>query len=170
MDRDEEFAEYYAARGSHMRKTAYLLCGDWDLAQDLTQTAFVKLYQVWWRVSRKDVLDKYTRQVLLRTFLDERRRPWRRERTSGDDVVLDRPVHDPVVTDRIALWAALEAVPRRQRATLVCRFWLDLSVEETADALGCGTGTVKSQTARGLVALRVALSPVPEATHHVNGG
>jgi RNA polymerase sigma-70 factor (sigma-E family) len=155
-DGDDEFVEYYALRGALMRRTAYLLCGDWDQAEDLTQATFVKLYQVWSRLSRREVLDQYTRRVLLRVFLDERRRPWRRERASPAEM-LDRPVADPAVAERVALRTALAAVPSRQRATLVCRFWLDLTVDETADALGCSTGTVKSQTARGLAALRGVL-------------
>jgi RNA polymerase sigma-70 factor (sigma-E family) len=168
-DRDDEFAEYYAARGAVMRKTAYLLCGDWDLAEDLTQTTFIKLYRVWGRVGRREVLDKYTRRVLVRAFLDERRRPWRRERPTPPDTDFDRPARDPAIADQVALRAALGAVPPRQRATLVCRFWVDLSVEETAEMLGCSTGTVKSQTARGLAALRDVLGPYHDI-HETPGG
>ena len=91
MARDEEFAAYYASRGVAMRGTAYLLCGDWHLAEDLTQTAFVKLYGAWSRVSRHEALDQYTRQILVRAFLDERRRPWRRERpTTMDHTAFER--------------------------------------------------------------------------------
>jgi DNA-directed RNA polymerase specialized sigma24 family protein len=82
-DRDIAFAEYFAARSGAMRGTAYLLCGDWHRAEDLVQTAFSKLYLVWNRVSRHEVLDAYVRQILVRTFLDERRRGWwRRERVT----------------------------------------------------------------------------------------
>src|SRR3954466_11500868 len=77
---DEEFVAYYTARAAQLRNTAFLLCGDWHLAEDLTQTTFIKLYRAWSRVERHDVLDQYTRRILLRAFLDERRRPWRRER------------------------------------------------------------------------------------------
>ncbi|MFG2045378.1 sigma-70 family RNA polymerase sigma factor [Dactylosporangium sp. NPDC048998] len=119
-------------------------------------------------------MDGYTRRVLMRTFLDERRRPWRRpwrrERAGAPDGVFDRPSHDPPVWDQVTLQAALAAVPPRQRATLVCRFWADLTVEETAEVLGCSTGTVKSQTARGLAALRGALGPVHERTEDKPGG
>src|SRR5690606_33835984 len=75
---EEDFAAYYAARGDMLRRTAYLLCGDWHLAEDLTQTAFTNLYRAWNRLDRHDALDQYTRRVLVRAFLDERRRPWRR--------------------------------------------------------------------------------------------
>jgi RNA polymerase sigma-70 factor (sigma-E family) len=156
---DDEFVAYYAARAAGLRNTAYLLCGDWHLAEDLTQVAFTKLYRAWARIDHHEVLDQYTRQVLLRTFLDERRRPWRRETpTLPDDAVLD--VTAPEVRgaeDRELLGNALQLVPKRRRAVLILRFWADLSVEQVAEILGCTTGTVKSQTSRGLADLRVAL-------------
>jgi RNA polymerase sigma-70 factor (sigma-E family) len=156
---DEEFVAFYAARAAQLRNTAYLLCGDWHLAEDLTQVAFAKLYRAWPRVERHDVLDQYTRQVLVRTFLDERRRPWRRERpTPPEDAVLDMTapeVHSS--EERELLRDALQTVPKRRRAVLILRFWADLSVEQVAAILGCTTGTVKSQTSRGLADLREAL-------------
>jgi RNA polymerase sigma-70 factor (sigma-E family) len=156
---DDDFVAYYAARGDLLRKTAYLLCGDWHLAEDLTQTAFTKLYRAWRRVQRHDLLDQYARRVLVRTYLDERRRPWRREyATTPDSAALDRvTAGDPGSDDRMVLLGALNRVPRRQRAVLILRFWLDLSVEQVADVLGSSTGTVKSQTSRGLATLREAL-------------
>jgi RNA polymerase sigma-70 factor (sigma-E family) len=157
-EKDSEFTAYYAARGGTMRSTAYLLCGDWHLAEDLTQTAFAKLYRVWGRVKRHDSLDAYVRRVLLRAFLDERRRPWRREHAVEPDSALLNEVRAPdQAGPGVDMRKALAAVPPRQRAVLVLRFWADLSVEQTAEALGCSTGNVKSQTARGLVTLREAL-------------
>ncbi len=156
--RDTEFTEYYAARGTAMRATAYLMCGDWHLAEDLVQTAFTKLYLAWHRVERHGQLDRYVRQIVTRSFLDDRRRPWRRERPTdraGEVAgVADRPVADPAVEDRMVLAEALAGLPSRQRATLVLRFWEDLSVDETAQLLGVSPGTVKSQTAHGLERLR----------------
>ncbi|MGX7824063.1 SigE family RNA polymerase sigma factor [Actinokineospora sp. 24-640] len=156
MDRDGEFAAYFAARADAMRGTAYLLCGDWHRAEDLVQSAFVKLYRVWNRVSRRDRLDAYTRQIVVRTFLDESRRGFfHRER------VTDQPADGSLAAerpeDRMVLLAALARVPLRQRTALVLRFWEDLSVEETATAMRCSTGTVKSQTSRGLSTLRALL-------------
>jgi len=153
-DRDEEFAAYFASRSGAMRGTAYLLCGDWHRAEDLVQNAFVKLYRSWNRIDERQKLDAYTRRVLVRTFLDENRRGFfHRERPTAEDT--DRAV-PPVsgVEDRMVLLRALADVPPRQRAALVLRFWEDLSVEETAKALGCTAGTVKSQVARGLAAMR----------------
>lgn len=153
-DMDARFAEYYSARGASMRATAYLLCGDWHLAEDLVQTAFTRLYLAWRRVTRHDVLDAYVRQTVVRAFLDERRRPWRRERATADTAINDAAVPPDSTEDRLILLRALARVPPRQRAVLVLRFWEDLSVEETAEVLGCSTGTVKSQSARGLQTLR----------------
>jgi RNA polymerase sigma-70 factor (sigma-E family) len=154
-DRDREFADYYTARGASMRNSAYLMCGDWHLAEDLTQIAFTKLYRVWDRVSRHEVLDQYLRRVLLRSLLDEKRRPWRRESSVGSDHPgLDRVVVFPDVDGRLTVRDALAALPARQRAVLVLRFWEDLPVHEVAEILGVPEGTVKSLTARGLQALR----------------
>lgn len=154
-EREDRFAAYFASRSGAMRATAFLLCGDWHRAEDLVQNAFVKLYLVWHRVGRDEKLDSYTRQILVRTFLDEKRRGFfRRERPISD--VGDRPLREPEdhVENRMVLAHALAAVAPRQRAVLVLRIWEDLSVEDTAKVLGCTTGTVKSQLARGLEAMR----------------
>ncbi|SCG43064.1 SigE family RNA polymerase sigma factor [Micromonospora halophytica] len=162
-DRDTAFAEYFAARSASMRGTAYLLCGDWHRAEDLVQTAFTKLYLVWNRVTRHEVLDAYVRQILVRTFLDERRRGWwRRERVGGEDA--ERPTPPDSPENRLVMLRALAAVPPRQRAVLVLRYWEDLSVDEVAALLGCSAGTVKSQAARGLDTLRGLLTPTYSGT------
>jgi len=153
------YREYVGGRLDQFRRTAYLLCGDWHTADDLVSTALVKLLKHWHRVSAMDNIDAYARRVLLRAWLDERRRPWRRERTGAE--VPDRAVpagHD--VADRMAVLALLAELPARRRAVLVLRFFCDLTVEETAEALGCATGTVKSQTARALDTLRTQLGAV----------
>jgi RNA polymerase sigma-70 factor (sigma-E family) len=158
-DFEDDFAAFYAARADNLRNTAYLLCGDWHLAQDLTQITFTKMYRVWQRIERHDTLDQYSRRVLVRTFLDERRRGWRREfATVPDSPELDAVARgDDRADERLLLRTALARVPKRQRAVLVLRFWMDMSVEQTAEALGCSTGTVKSQTASGLNNLRDVL-------------
>ncbi|MBQ0982403.1 MULTISPECIES: SigE family RNA polymerase sigma factor [Micromonospora] len=157
-DRDAAFAAYFAARSDAMRGTAYLLCGDWHRAEDLVQSTFTKLYMAWNRTSRHEVLDAYVRQILLRTFLDERRRGWwRQERVTSEAV--EQAVTADSPEERLVLLRALAGVPPRQRAVLVLRYWEDLSVEETASLLGCSPGTVKSQAARGLETLRRVLAP-----------
>src|SRR4051794_1462728 len=143
-DRDTAFAEYFAARSDAMRGTAFLLCGDWHRAEDLTQVAFTKLYVAWNRVGRHEVLDGYVRRTLVRTYLDDRRLGWwRRVRTS--DTPPEPAVVDTGPEERVAVLAALGAVPARQRAVLVLRYWEDLSVDETAELLGCSAGTPKKR-------------------------
>ena len=88
------FREFARERALPLRRTAFLLCGDWHLAEDLVQVALIKLYRVWPKAARTGPVDNYARQVLLRCWLDERRRPWRRnERRDG--VVPDEPRLDP---------------------------------------------------------------------------
>jgi RNA polymerase sigma-70 factor (sigma-E family) len=150
---EDEYREYVVARMDRLRRAAYLLCHDWHTADDLVAVTIGKLYRNWRRAQRADHPDAYVRSILLRTWLDERRRPWRREEATRD--VPELPVDDPTDRiDRIALLDLLSALTPRRRAAVVMRFYLDLSVEETAQLLGCAPGTVKSLTARGLDALR----------------
>lgn len=153
-----DFDDFARSRQAHLRRTAHLLCGDWHLAEDLTQTALAKLYAVWRRVRQLESPDGYARRVLYRTFIDEtRRRRWWERTGAGayqEDVVA--PASDPDL--RLTLLDALRQLPPRGRAVLVLRFWEDQSVEATAAALGCSVGTVKSQTSRGLGTLRTILA------------
>lgn len=146
-----------------MRGTAYLLCGDWYRAEDLVQTAFVKLYRAWNRIAGHHTLDAYTRQILVRTFLDEARRGFFHREQVTDSTPDSAAPAEGSTEDRLVLLQALTKVPARQRAVLVLRYWDDLSVEQTAQAMNCSTGTVKSQAARGLAALR-ELIPTPTET------
>ena len=144
------FRAFALDRRTPLRRTAYLLCGDWHHADDLVQNTLVKLYVAWRRIDN-EVPDAYARRTLMRCFLDERRRPWRRETP-----VLEVP--DAAETDGAAIEldiaTALNRLTPRQRATVVLRFWADASVAETAAALNCSEGTVKSQTARAIAQLR----------------
>jgi len=153
---EDEFVAYYTAKGDMLRRTAFALCGDWHLAEDLTQTTFTKLYRVWDRVERHEVLDQYARRVLLRAFLDHGRRPWRWEVPDPDHQLATETarIDDASAEDRMVLRAALLGLPKRRRAVLVLRFWADLSIEQVAEILQCPQGTVKSLTARGLADLR----------------
>jgi RNA polymerase sigma-70 factor (sigma-E family) len=160
MSADEKaYREYVTHRMEGLRRTAYLLCGDWHTADDLVSTALVKLLRHWPRVSAMESPDAYVRRVLLRAWLDERRRPWRRERSTAAPPERADRSDDP--TQRLAVLALLAELPPRRRAVLVLRYFCDLSVEETAQALGCSEGTVKSQTARGLDTLRARMAGVP---------
>jgi len=159
---EQEFAEYFTARRDAVRRTAFLLCGDWHRADDLAQTAFVALHRRWRKIRDRQALDAYVRRTLVRAVIDESRRPWRRERfvdavpEDGDPALGRDSLGDGVAT-RQALLDGLRRVPPRQRAVLVLRFLEGLDVAGTAAVLGCTEGTVKSQTARGLDALRGAL-------------
>ena len=144
------YREYVASRLDQLRRTAYLLCGDWHTADDLVSTALVKLLRHWRRVSAMDNVDAYVRRMLLRAWLDERRRPWRREYARAQvPETAARPGYD--VADRMAVLALLAELPPRRRAVLVLRFFCDLSVEETAEALGCTAGTVLPDSLRDSV-------------------
>ena len=152
------YREYVIHRLDSFRRTAYLLCGDWHQADDLVSIALVKLLRHWRRVSVMEQPDAYMRRVLLRAWLDERRRPWRREHPTSvvpDHAVRAEPDH------RVDIVAHLAELPPRRRAVLVLRYFCDLSVEQTAAALGCTEGTVKSQAARALDTLRARLVDVP---------
>ena len=143
---DAGYREFVAHRLDGLRRTAFLLCGDWHLADDLVSTALVKLLRHWRRVSAMEQPDAYVRQVLLRAFIDERRRPWRREYPT--EMMPDRAAAGSDPTHRLDILAELATLPARRRAVLVLRYFCDLSVEETAVALACSEGTVKSQSAR----------------------
>jgi RNA polymerase sigma-70 factor (sigma-E family) len=157
---EASYCEFVAARRRSLLQTAFLLAGDWHLAEDLVQTTLAKLYVAWARIQRPDDVDAYARRTLVNAFIDERRRPWRREQAVDDvpdRVAVPSNPSDPAMRGRIL--AALAQVPKKQRAALVLRYWEDLSVEHAADVLNCSTGTIKSQTARGLERLRDALGP-----------
>ncbi|MFI2708837.1 SigE family RNA polymerase sigma factor [Micromonospora sp. NPDC018662] len=157
--RDDEFREYVSARLEPLRRTAYLLCRDWHTADDLVSITVSKLYRNWRRARAADNLDAYVRGMLTNAWLDERRRPWRRER-STDDVPdrADLTAGEPAVGEREALLDLLGQLAPRRRAVVVLRFYCDLSVEETAQVLGVSSGTVKSQAARALATLRLLAS------------
>jgi RNA polymerase sigma-70 factor (sigma-E family) len=152
---EREFAAYMEARGPGLRNLAYLLCGDWHRAEDHAQTALTKLYLAWRRIERRDEIDAYARRVLVRVAVDERRRPWRRERSSA--ALPEEAATPDLVDERVTVMAALAMLPGRQRAAIVLRYWSDLSVAEAAGVLGVTEGTVKSSCARGLVTLREVL-------------
>ena len=159
-ERDEQsFVDFATGAARSLRRTAYLITGDWHRADDVVQNALVKLYVAWPRLT-KSVRSRRTPGARLSTCaIDEGRRPWRREHADDEAGRSRARSHDRMgeVDDRMVIVAALAELPPRQRATVVLRYYDELSVEETAEVLGCTTGTVKSQTARGLDALRERL-------------
>jgi RNA polymerase sigma-70 factor (sigma-E family) len=158
QSRDAEFSDFVAARETSLRRLAILLCQDWHRADDLVQAAITKLYVHWPKAKAADSMDAYVRAIVVREFLEERRSSWMRRVTLTSQPP-DRPAagNDPETS--VDMQAALADLPPRQRATLVLRFYCDLSVEQAAQVLGCTPGTVKSQTAKALNSLRIALGP-----------
>jgi RNA polymerase sigma-70 factor (sigma-E family) len=162
-EEEAQFSVYVTDRRDRVRRTAYLICGDWHRADDLTQIAFVKLYGAWGQIRDRGALDAYVRRCLMRAAVDESRRPWRRERSVEmlpevtDESGMSGDIAAGVV-DREVVRKALEEVPPGQRAVLVLRYFDGLDVAGTAAALECSEGNVKSQTARGLAALKAAFA------------
>jgi RNA polymerase sigma-70 factor (sigma-E family) len=155
MDREAEFTAFVSARGATLRRTAYLMTGDWDEAQDIVQTSLAKLYVAWPRVESAGA-ESYVRRVIANVFVDGRRRSWRREHPT--EVLPEQTAVSVGDTeDRLVLLEALATLPPAHRAVLVLRFWEDMSVEQVSDALSIPVGTVKSQSARGLEKLRAVL-------------
>jgi RNA polymerase sigma-70 factor (sigma-E family) len=156
-EQEEAFAEFVATRSGGLRRLALAVTGDWHRADDLAQDVFVKLYLAW-PLREPRGADVWLRTTLVRAWIDETRRPWRRhERTA--EVVPDTAAPAPPSGDAGVVLDLLRRLPPRQRACVVLRFLEDWSVEQTAEALRCSTGTVKSQTSRALDAIR-AMPPV----------
>jgi RNA polymerase sigma-70 factor (sigma-E family) len=147
-----DFREFVSARQGALRRTAYLLCGDWHQAQDLTQQTLAKLFVAWSRVRAVEAVDAYARQVLVRTYIDESRKRRNHELATAD--LPEHGAEGPEIETRLALMAALKQLSPRQRAVVALRFRDDLSVEATAEALGMKANTVKSDTARALAKLK----------------
>lgn len=158
--RDEQFRSYVQQRrGKLLRTATFLASGDGHAAEDLVQTALMRLYVAWPRVQPSTV-DAYARKSMLNALIDNRRRPFMRHEDSHAELP-EVAVHDELPSDtETAVFAALADLPPRMRAAVVLRHLCELSVTETADALNCSEGTVKSQTARGLAHLRERLAPV----------
>lgn len=160
-----DFTEYVAARGEALERYAFVLTGDAQRAEDLTQTALLKAYRRWRWVARADSPDAYVRRIVTTSYLD-----WRRRRSNAEqpvDMLLDRPAPagtDPA--DRVAardeLRRALATLSPRQRAVLVLRHyegWTDAAI---AAALRCGEPAVRTHASRGLQRLRAALDPATQ--------
>jgi RNA polymerase sigma-70 factor (sigma-E family) len=162
--RDAAFTEFAAAAQQRLFRQAYLLAGDREAALDLVQTTLTALYVAWPRVTNPPA---YAHRTLVRAFLATRRRAVQeRERLER---LPERPAADPDPEGAMTVLAALGRLPDRMRSVVVLRYWEDLSVEDTAAALGCSTGTVKSSSSRGLAHLRELLGEafeerVPSAT------
>jgi RNA polymerase sigma-70 factor (sigma-E family) len=151
----EQFAEFVEARQRALQRTAWLLTGDWALAEDLVQTALARSWPRWERIRRRDDPEIYVRRVMVNTWSTWSRRRWRGERASA--AVPDRPAPGDVAAEpaaRMAVRSALDSLTHRQRAVVVLRVFDDLSEAQVAQVLNCAVGTVKSTMARSLAKLR----------------
>jgi RNA polymerase sigma-70 factor (sigma-E family) len=153
-DAKEQFRLYAVAAQPHLRRSAYLLCSDWHTAEDLVQATFGRLFRSWSKVQRADSIDAYARTVLFRVFLDLKKKD---RRVIPLDCAPEPVARVDDAALRLAVRSALDTLPPRARAVVILRFWEDLTVEQTADALGVSSGTVKSQTSRAVALLRVRL-------------
>jgi RNA polymerase sigma-70 factor (sigma-E family) len=152
------FDTYVHERSGALLRLAFLLTGDAHLAEDLVQTALVKVMGRWDQVAAGGDPHAYVRKVMLHTALGWRRRRWHGERPSDPLPELDgTPDHAAAVDSRERLRRALQQLPTRQRAAVVLRHYEDLSEHDVARELGCSVGTVKSLTARGLDRLRAVM-------------
>jgi RNA polymerase sigma-70 factor (sigma-E family) len=158
----EEFAAFVQSSQASLRRTAYLLCGDWQLASDHVQEGLIRVYVRWGRLERDGRLHSYARKAVVSAALDALRR------RSSTELVTDTSAHDAAGTgdhasessERAALFDALARLPQRQRACVVLRYYEDLPVAEVAELLGISEGTVKSQSSRGIAALQSAFVAV----------
>jgi RNA polymerase sigma-70 factor (sigma-E family) len=150
--RDADFTAFVAAAAPRLRRTAYLMCRDWHLAQDLTQITLAKMYASWARIWRTANLDAYSRRVLMNAVFDHKKR------RSDSEVVLadlpEAPARDGSAELHVTLMRALATLPVRDQAIVVLRHWEDLSVDSVAEILGVSVSVVKMQSARSLSRLR----------------
>jgi RNA polymerase sigma factor (sigma-70 family) len=136
---DDEFAEFASAAAGRLRRTAFLLCGNWHTAEDLTQTTPAKVFAAWRRISHRDAVNACAMRTLLNTYLAESRRKRPAELLTGD--LPEQAVEVPGPGLRLAVLSALSALPPKAGAVVVLRYWADLSVDQVAQALGCSRAT-----------------------------
>ena len=159
---DGEFREFMSARWPVMVRLAYGLTGDQGHAEDVAQAAFTRAYASWPRVRRSGDPDAYVRQIVI----NQNRNRFRKHRVA--ERLTDSPPESAAddgareYDERSALVAALQRLGPRQRAVVVLRYWMDLTEHETATALNCSVGTVKSQASRALATLRQSTELVDE--------
>jgi RNA polymerase sigma-70 factor (sigma-E family) len=149
------FRDFVVARSPALVRSAVLLTGDEALAQDLVQAALAKTWSRWARVLRQDAPEAYVRAVMVSTFLTWNRRRWRAEQPVAEVPERDNPRDDFAAADlRSCVLGAVRGLAPRQRAVVVLRYFDDLTEAQVAAVLGCSVGTVKSQAAKALLALR----------------
>jgi RNA polymerase sigma-70 factor (sigma-E family) len=157
VDPYEGFREFVLARGSALSRAAYLLTGDRSSAEELVQSALVKAALRWRRVIEAGNPEAYVRRIIVNEHISWWRRFGRREVVAADPPGRIEADAADSTDRRLDLAAALTRLPSRQRAVIVLRFYHDLSEADTAEAMRCSIGTVKSQTHAALARLRTLL-------------
>lgn len=159
-----DFASYVAARRPALLRWARAVAGDPHSAEDLLQDSLVRVLARWEGLREGAAADAYVRRTITRQYVSWQRQPWRRDEFASAEVPESGTAVEPgVAADPTGrLWDLVLALPPQQRAAVALRYYEQLSVAETAAVLGCSTGTVKSNTSRGLAALRrLADHPAP---------
>jgi RNA polymerase sigma-70 factor (sigma-E family) len=166
----EEFIEFATGASPRLRRTAFLLCGNWHTAEDLAQATLTKMFVSWRRISRHDAVYAYANRTLVNTYLADRRRMRAREWLTGwlPEAAASASA-EPQPELRMVVLDALATLPPKMRVVVVMRYWADLSVDQVAALLGCSPGNVKSQSARGLDKLRVVLGDLEAPLAERNG-
>jgi RNA polymerase sigma-70 factor (sigma-E family) len=169
----DDFEAFVRDTGPSMSRFAYLLCGDRHHGEDLMQLALWKAHRAWARVRVADDPNAYFRTILLREYLSWRRRRWTSEVAAPGELL--EPAGGSVTSrlaDRVAETDAvrrmLATLPRKQRAVLVMRYFLDLPESQIAAELGCSGSTVRSTAARALAVLRDTAAALPEVSHELD--
>lgn len=158
----EEFTEFASVVTPRLFRSALLLCGDWQLAEDLVQTSLAKLYVAWGKVRKADSREAYAHGTLTKTFLSHQRVRRNSERpTAAMTEGLDQG-SDPDL--RLDLFAAMGSLDQADRAVVVLRYWEDRSVADTARELGLSETAVRTRSLRAMAKLRETLAPSKEAT------
>ena len=158
MSIDEDFADFVTARWAALYRLAYLLTASPTSAEDLLQTTLEKAYMNWARIGRMEYAEAYVRRMLANTVFSARRRAWNREQPWEEPPEVMADSLEVPVLDHSLMWPLICALPDRQRAVIVLRYYEDLSEAQIADVLGCAPGTVKSQSYTAIRALRRALA------------
>ncbi len=156
---NQSFTDFVSAEQAGLLRLAVLLAGDRGQAEDLVQTALMKCYRHWGRITRSGSPSAYVRRALVTTHTS-----WRRRLSSTEQVMETLPdladPHPPLEPEDEELRRALRALPPRMRTAVVLRFYEDLSEERAGELMGCSASTVNTQTARGLERLRASMAPV----------
>ena len=154
-----EYAAFFTASWPRLLRVTYAVTGDRQLAEDALQTAFAQAYAAWGRVSRADDPAAYVRRIAVNAALSQERKAFRRRESVSEALpeASSRRRTDDDVVARDEVWTAVRALPPRQRAVVVLRYYEDLTERQIAEVLGCRPGTVKSQAAAALATLRALL-------------